>query len=143
MERPLQITYRELMQSDALDRLIHEEVDKLERFFPRIISCHVMIERAYRHPKAGSPFHVRIELGLPGDRITVNSEPNIRTTIVGSDEQRVRKSAEVSGAHKDAALAVRDAFHRAKRRIQDYSRLLRGEVKRHSTPAAASSTTEQ
>jgi ribosome-associated translation inhibitor RaiA len=142
MELALQVTYRDLMQSDALDALIRDEVKKLERFFPRIISCQVLVERAYRHPRVGSPYHVRIEIGLPGDRLTINSEPNIRTTLVGSEDPHIRKDAEVSAAHKDAALAVRDAFRRAKRRIQDYSRLIRGDVKRHEPRPAPAGTNE-
>ncbi len=127
MELPLQITYHELAPSEALDALIREETEKLGRFFPHIISCHVLVDRVYRHPRVGSPFHVRIEVGVPGDRLTISSEPHIRSTLIGSEERRTRKRDELGGEHKDAALAVRDAFRRAKRRIQDYARLLRRE----------------
>ena len=137
MQLPLQITYRGLTPSEALDALVHQEAAKLERFFPRITSTHVLIERAYRHPRTGSPFHVRIELGVPSGRLTINSEPSTRATTLGPDETQVHKGSQIGAEHKDAALTVRDAFRRAKRRLQDHARVLRGDVKHHEAPAAA------
>lgn len=112
MEQALQITYHGATPSEALDDLIRRETAHLERFFPRIISARVVVEHAFRTPQTLSPFDVRIELGVPGDVVTIHSEP-----------------------HKDAATAVHDAFRRAKRRLQDYSRILRGNVKQHRDKA--------
>ena len=126
VQQPLQITYRDVMQSDAIDELIREETDRLERFYPRIVSCHVTIERAHRHIPMGAPFHVRIEIALPGGQVTIKADP------------QARRESDAYGVHKDAALTVREAFRRAKRRIQDFSRLRRGDVKHHEPQARGS-----
>ncbi len=39
MKIPLQITFRDFDSSPAVDARVREEVDKLERFHPNIISC--------------------------------------------------------------------------------------------------------
>jgi ribosome-associated translation inhibitor RaiA len=97
---PLQTTYRDSPRSPALDALIEEEAAKLEQFFDRITSCRVLIERAEHHQRQDAPFHIRIDLRVPGEEIVVNRSPD--------------------AADKDAPLAVRTAFHEARRQLQDY-----------------------
>lgn len=125
MELPVQITYRELDPSDALSRLIHEEAAKLDRFFDRIVSCRVLVEREQRHLRGGSPFHVRIDVGVPGDELVIDTVRGLKANPPDEIAKR-RKSTEVDAMYKDPALAVRDAFRRARRRIQDYARRLMG-----------------
>lgn len=122
MELPLQITYRELDPSDELSRLIREEAAKLDRYFDRIVSCRVVVEREQRHLRSGAPFHVRIDIGVPGDELTIGANPGFRMPAAGDEPARRRKSAEVAAMYKDPVLAVRDAFRRARRRLQDHAR---------------------
>ena len=117
---PLQTTYRNFPRSRGLDALIQEEAAKLELFFDRITSCRVLVERAEHHHRHGAPFHIRIDLRVPGEEIVVNRSPDIRATLLANDVPRSSKSAEVNAANKDAPLAVRTAFHEAGRRLQDY-----------------------
>lgn len=126
MELPVQVTYRGLDGSEALNELIHKEAEKLERFFDRIVGCRVLVEREQRHLRSGAPFHVRIDLTVPGAELTIDTAKSVRASP--SDEQAAarRKSAEVDAAHKDPALAVRDAFRRARRRTQDFARRTMG-----------------
>ena len=125
MELPVQITYRELDPSDALSRLIREEAAKLDHFFDRIVSCRVLVEREQRHLRGGAPFHVRIDIGVPGDELVIRTLPSLRATPDDEAAKR-RKSDEIDVMYKDPALAVRDAFRRARRRIQDYARRAMG-----------------
>lgn len=108
MELPVQITYRGLEPSEALSELIHKEAAKLDKFFDRIIACRVLVEREQPHLRSGALFHVRIDLTVPGAELAIDTAR--------------RKRADVDTAHKDPALAVRDAFRRARRRTQDFSR---------------------
>jgi cold shock CspA family protein len=112
---PLQTTYRNFTRSRELDALIQEEAAKLELFFDRITSCRVLVEQAEHHHRHGAPFHIRIDLRVPGEEIVVNRSPDIR-----NDAPQSSKSAEVNAANKDAPLAVRTAFREAGRRLQDY-----------------------
>ncbi|MBV9263532.1 MAG: ribosome-associated translation inhibitor RaiA [Candidatus Eremiobacteraeota bacterium] len=122
MTLPVQITYRKIRRTEALDAVVREEAAKLERFFERIVSCRVLIEQAHRHRHAGVPFHVRIDLGVPGDELVISNEPTLRATLVGEEKARPEKAFELDVDHKTADRAVRDAFRKAQRRLQDYAR---------------------
>jgi ribosomal subunit interface protein len=111
MQIPLQITFRHLPHSDALETRISEKAAKLEQFFPHITSCRVVVEEQRLHQHQGKLFNVRIDLHIPGRELVVNMERN-----------------------EDAFVAVRDAFRDARRQLEEAARLMRGEVKAHSTP---------
>lgn len=131
---PVQTTYRNAPHTDVLDALVREEADKLDRFFQGIVSCRVLVEQAHRHHLRGAAFHVRIELGVPGEELVISSDPDVRKEVTDDPDElppRFSKSSEVDAAHKDAELAVRDAFRKAARRLQDYARRKTGAVKIH------------
>ena len=123
MEVPLQVTYHGVGPSDALSRLIGKEAAKLEEFFSRIVSCRVRIELEQRHVRNGRPFRVRIDLAVPGSELSVDTAHSHRIETAGDGAPMRRKSAEVDAVYKDPALAVRDAFRRARRRLKSYAQL--------------------
>ncbi|HEV3155246.1 MAG TPA: HPF/RaiA family ribosome-associated protein [Candidatus Baltobacteraceae bacterium] len=104
MAIPVQISYRDMQHSEALDQLIMRELSKLERYYDRISGARVLVEHAYR--RSGAPFHARIILNVPGEDIFIN-----------------REEAGAEGAFKDAVLAIRSAFRKAKRQLQEYVRV--------------------
>jgi len=108
MQSPLQITVRGTDHSDALIAHIRDKVDKLEAFFDHITSCHVVVDLPHKHQHQGRQFNLRIDIGVPGNEIAVNRDHS-----------------------EDVYVALRDAFDAAKRKIEDYSRKLRGNVKKH------------
>lgn len=44
MQIPLQITFRNMDPSPAMEAIVREKAAKLDRFFERIVSCDVTIE---------------------------------------------------------------------------------------------------
>jgi cold shock CspA family protein/ribosome-associated translation inhibitor RaiA len=104
MQIPVDIQFKELGKSDALEARIRELVGKLERVFDRIVRCEVMIETPHRHQRNGRQYHCRVRLTVPGGEIVASHDP-------GPDE-----------THEDAYVAVRDAFAAAKRQLEDYAR---------------------
>ena len=114
MQTPLQITIRDIEHSDALDAHIQEKVQKLDEFFSRITSCRVVVEMPHKHHKQGKQFNVRIDIDVPGSEIVINHDH--------------------SG---DVYVALRDAFNAANRKLEDYARKIRGDVKKHSPKRAA------
>lgn len=108
MQIPLQITIRDVDHSDALEQRIREKAKKLEDFFKQIISCRVVVEMPHKHHHQGKQFDVRIEIGVPGKDIVVNRDH-----------------------HEDVYVALRDGFDAAKRQLEDYVRISRGDVKNH------------
>ena len=111
MQIPLDITFKEFAQSDAVEARIRELVDKLERFYDRITRCEVMIETPHRRHRNGRQFHVRVRLTVPGGEIVASHDP-------GPQE-----------AHEDVYVALRDAFAAARRQLEEHVRKLRRDVK--------------
>lgn len=118
---PVQITYGAVNQSDALDALIEKEAAKLLRFFDRIVSCRVLIDKPHRHHLRGAPLYVRIEVGVPGEELVVSHTPETRHTLEEDGSARVEKVSEEDPVYRDAPLAIRDAFRKARRLLRDYS----------------------
>ncbi|MBN8774878.1 MAG: RNA polymerase subunit sigma-54 [Thiobacillus sp. 63-78] len=101
MKTPLQITFRDMPSSDALDTHIREKAQKLEQAFSDIVSCRVVVDQPAKHQQQGKLFNVRIDLGVPGKQIVVDKQEN-----------------------EDAYVALRDAFDAARRQLEDYARQL-------------------
>jgi ribosomal subunit interface protein len=116
MQMPLQITFRNLDTSPAVEGKIRERVAELEQFYNRITSCHVMIEVPTRRHREGSLYHIRVDLKVPGREIVVNRDPSEHH------------------AHEDIYVAVRDCFDAVRRQLEDYVRRQRGDIKAHAAP---------
>jgi cold shock CspA family protein/ribosome-associated translation inhibitor RaiA len=137
MQLPVQITFRNMEPSEAVEARIREEVAKLERFHDRIMGCRVIVEMPRKHPHHGKVYEVRVDLTLPGGELVVRPTPSVHGTARQLDVERETKSLEVEGAYKDVYVAIRDAFKATRRRLQDHVRRHRGDVKTHeATPHA-------
>ena len=129
---PVQITFRNMPPSSAVAARVQEEAEKLDEFYGRITSCRVIIEAPHRHHKWGEQFHVRIELGVPQGEIVVQHEPSLHSAIQRGTEEEWKKHLEVHPQYKDINVVIRDSFKAARRRLQDYVRRQRGQVKAHN-----------
>ena len=114
-----QTTFRNMERSEALEKLVAEEAHKLERLFRRIVSCRVLIEQP--HHRRGAPFHVRIDVGVPGDELVVSHVPAPLAPVEDEEEPRADAPAASEAAYKNAQRAIRDAFRKAERRVGDYA----------------------
>ncbi len=123
------ITFRGLDRSDALEADINRRIGKLPTYYPRIMGCRVLVEFVQRHHERGNHFHVRIDLTVPGDEIVVSHDANLHTSIQEREAAEVPQRDEPNPERKHAAVAVREAFDLARRRLQDYARRQRGGVK--------------
>jgi cold shock CspA family protein len=112
MRLPLQITFRNLPRSEAVERAVRERAERLDRFCQRIMACRVVVETRHRRHH-GNLYHLRIDLTLPGQEIVAGREPSRHQ------------------AYEDVYVAVRDAFDAARRRLEDYARRHDGRVKAH------------
>lgn len=135
MKLPVQITFRNIPSSTVVEEWIREEVDKLETFYERPVGCRVAVEVPHRHHRKGSPYHIRVEIALPGGEIVVNRAPNLGKYLRETGEIAVRKHSELDPEHKNLRLAINEAFRAAGRRLSDYARRRRGEVKTHRARA--------
>lgn len=100
MQIPMEIRYRDMSPSEALNDEIHEEAAKLEKLCERITSCKVTIEQPHRHHAQGRHFHVQIDLRIPGDELVVGRDP------------------EKNDAFENAHVAVAAQFEALRRMLQ-------------------------
>ena len=116
MQLPLQITFRGMEPSDAIDVNIRKKAEELERFTEHITGCRVIVEAPHKHHLKGMLYSVKVDITLPGKEIVVSRHP---------DEHH---------AHEDVYVAIRDAFNAAGRQLEDYVRRRRSKVKTHELP---------
>jgi hypothetical protein len=118
MERPVTITAGHLALQPGLETEIRQRVAGLERFYPRLIGCSVLVGGPGRHHRTGGPYEVRLDLRVPG------AEP---LSITRQHGERLEP-------------AIAEAFAAATRQLEDLIRIQRGDVKRHETPARPAGT---
>ena len=109
----LQVTFRNLEPSPAVEAKVRERVNKLGHFYPSINSCRVAIEQLHRHHHQGNHFRVRIDLKVPDHELVADREP---------DEKH---------AYTDVYVALRDAFDAMRRQLEDLARHQQGHIKHH------------
>jgi ribosomal subunit interface protein len=113
METPLELSFVNLDHSDAVGQRVRERVDKLERIFGRVTSCHVFVEVPHKQHRKGNRYEVRVEVRVPGGELAVNNKPG-----------------DVN-AHEDLNVAIRDAFNAMERQLEKWKQKASGEVKVH------------
>ena len=116
MRLPLQISFRHMQPSAALEARIRELAARLDRFSSHVMSCHVTVEAPHQHQQQGQLYEVHIDLRVPHGE------------IVARREHRARPG------HEDAYVALRDAFRAVRRQLEDYEREQRLDVKHHEPP---------
>lgn len=115
MQIPVQITFHGIDHSDAVEERIREKVGRLEALFDRLTSCKVVIESHHKNTSnlhhKGEPFHIRIDLTLPGGELVVKRDPKD------------------SHVNEDVYVALRDAFQAMERQLKEFIARQRGDVK--------------
>lgn len=132
MKLPLQIAFRNIKPSDAVDARIREEVTKLETFHKEIMHCRVVVELPHKHHRSGDLYHVRIDMTVPGAEFVVKKKPSLHASLRQREAEKQLKSYEVQAEHKDVFVVIGDAFKEARRQLQDYARRTRGQTKTHA-----------
>lgn len=115
MRLPLQITFRNMEQSDAIEAKIREKAEKLDQVCDDIMGCRVVVEPSHKNHHKGNKYHVRIDLTVPEGEIVASRSPDQRHS------------------HQDIYVAIRDAFDAARRQLEDYLRRRRGDTKTHES----------
>lgn len=107
----IQITSRGIELSKLQKEEIEGKIERLGKYYERIMRCRVVVEAPHRHKHEGRQFRVCIEMRVPGEDIIVKRQLN-----------------------EDLDIALRDAFDAARREIEDYVRRQRGAIKYHEEP---------
>ena len=120
------ISFRNMDRSPALAERIEHEIGRLRRYVPGLEHCEVMVEALHRHHRFGHPYQVHLVLRLPGIEVVVTHEPSSRqATAASAEPEHPARAGEVEAVHRDAYVAVRDAFDLARRRLEEEIRRMR------------------
>jgi cold shock CspA family protein/ribosome-associated translation inhibitor RaiA len=116
MDVPLELAFHNLDTSPALEQLVRERAERMQRRFARVNSCRVVVEPAAKMPSGKILYRCRIETRVPDRELVVSNAPG---------DQR---------DHFTAAAAVRDAFDAMERQLEQHSQKVRGDTKTHAAP---------
>jgi ribosome-associated translation inhibitor RaiA len=105
----LQIHLLDMPPSPAVEARIRRWSDRLSRYSHGIQNCQVWVESPRGHHRKGDLYGVRIRLTVPGEELAVDLQPG----------------------EEDVHLSIRKAFDAARRKLQDFERRRRGQVKAH------------
>lgn len=108
MDTPLEITFKGLDKSPAIEAKIKEKVSKLEHIFSRITHCRIVVAAPNKHAHKGKSYEIKIEIGIPDHPSLV-----------------LKHKSEVGNAQDDLQIALRDSFEIAKRRLGDIIKRLK------------------
>jgi cold shock CspA family protein/ribosome-associated translation inhibitor RaiA len=136
MNFPIQISYRNVEPSPAIDAWVHKQAEKLSTFHHKIVRCRVVIDVSHRHLRRGNRFLVKVLLSVPGGQITARNLAAPLDPEKLLDEGRKVKKLEIGAPQKELRLAIAEAFRSAGRRLQDKLRVQRRKVKTHEPVVA-------
>jgi cold shock CspA family protein len=101
MQRPLQITFKGTQNSPALETLIRQRADAMDRLHPRITGCRVVVDIPFRSADSAKvPIGVTVEVDIPGHKV-----------VIGRDSQQRHEVKD------DRTVAVHHAFDAAERQL--------------------------
>lgn len=109
MELELQIAARGVDLDAGAETVIRQYAEKLERYYDRITGMRVMVEVPQRQMGEPIMHNVRFDITVPGSELVVKRQ-----------------------AHPDLLTAIQRAYEASRRRLQDYARRQRLQVKAHS-----------
>src|SRR3982750_4592752 len=110
MQLPVNITYRGLNKTDALEQMILDKATRLDKFCDHISRCDVAIEQPNHAHKKGNEFRVRIDVTVPPGHELVAEEKQLE-----------------NGTHEPLAKVVHDAFKTMERQLRHLVERQRGE----------------
>jgi ribosomal subunit interface protein len=116
VQLPLQITYRDMDPTPGMDAAIRDKVDHLQRYHPRIVRCHVVVDAPHASQHHPHHFRVMFNLTIPGKEIVAAKENHDKP------EQR------------DFYIALRDSYEAARRQLESEREKAQGHTKVHEVP---------
>ena len=119
--KTLQIHSLDSPSSEAVDSRIRDRAGQLSRVCADVQKCDVWIHSPHGHHHKGNVYGIRIRLTVPGEEIDIARQPE----------------------EEDVNVAIRESFDAAQRKLEDYERRRRSQVKAHPRAKADPSLRRQ
>lgn len=114
MQVPLEVSFRGVDRTHAMERLIGEQAAKLEHLCDHIVSIRVSVEKPQEHQANGNPYRVRAIARIPpGHELVAARDPTERDL------------------HDPLDKVIRETFHALGRQVKEVNERQKGEMKRH------------
>lgn len=114
MQTQAQIEFEGVPATAELQASIDQHLAELESRFGRLTAGRVLVKGPGDRHQTGGQYQVSIHLALPDGR-----------------EVNVGRTPKQDERYADMTFAIDNAFRRARRRLQDQARLMRGQTKQH------------
>jgi cold shock CspA family protein len=116
---PLQITFKGVDRSQAVEAAIRQRAARLERFSQQISRFHVVVDMPHQHRHRGNHYAIRIDITTPSGEVQVKRDPSL------------------DDSHKDFQSVLRDAFDAAARHLENDAQRSQAEVLEREQPPTA------
>ncbi len=114
MQVPPEISFRGVESNTAIENMIREWLEDLEKVCDHINSAHIAVEKTQKHQDRGNPYRVRIDLTVtPGHEIAVRKEPSR------------------GDMHDPLNSVINDAFEAARKQLRELVDKQQGKTKSH------------
>ena len=105
MQVPLELTFRGVKKTEALDDLVRDKVDKLHRVCDYLTSCRVAVERPQGNPSTGSSYRVRVAVQVPRGHELVASASRARATVNDTLETVIHRTFDAMRSQLEQLVA--------------------------------------
>lgn len=120
MQTKPQIDFQGMEPSAQRQEQILRHIEKLEERYGRATACRVVVKGPGAHHHTGGLYEINLHLALPDKR-----------------EVAIERTPPQDERFQDFDFALNDTFKRARRRLQDQVRRIRGKVKHHEAAPTA------
>lgn len=110
---PIEVVFNGIEESETLRRRGEQMLRKLVLLGTRVMRVRMVVEARHRHHHQGNLFDVHIHMHCPRQDIDVS------------------RDAGVNHAHEDPYVAMRDAYHAARRKLIECTERRAGQMERH------------
>lgn len=114
MQIPLEVSFRGVERTHAMERLIREQTSKLEQVCDHITSVRISVEKPQEHQRVGNPYRVRVIARVPPGHELVAARDPVERDL-----------------HDPLDKVIREAFHALGRQVKEVNQRQKGDVKRH------------
>ena len=106
MKPAVDVIYRDLDSSAALNEIISRKVEKLNRFTDQIMDRRVVLDTPHNHKHKGKQYRASIELDIKGGAVTVaRDDESIHVAVRDAFLTAERKIKQMNAKHRDIRQA--------------------------------------
>ncbi|EIK45553.1 putative sigma 54 modulation protein [Cellvibrio sp. BR] len=102
MKPAVDVVYRDLDSSAALNDIITKKLEKLSRYTDQIIHSRVVLDAPHQHKHKGKQYRASIELDIKGHPVAITQDDeSIHVAVRDAFSSAERKVKQLAARHRD------------------------------------------